>query len=171
MRTARYLLAAVLPLCVLLWLPAWPALISTFGDEVRLAARPVDPRDLFRGDYVSLTFEAAAMPLASFDLPPSGPVRVPRPTEGDVFYVSLEKDASGLHVPVMATPAPPDGPWLRARVVDPWGPWVHLDLGPSLKRFYVREGTGLELERADRLVVTVRIWRGEAVIASVEAVP
>ena len=45
-------------------------------------------------------------------------------------------------------------------------PWVHLDLGPSLKRFYVREGTGLELERADRLVVTVRIWRGEAVIQS-----
>ena len=55
----RYLTAAILPLCVLLAAPVRPALILTFGEEVRLATVPFDPRDLFRGDYVTPPGEPA----------------------------------------------------------------------------------------------------------------
>ena len=176
MRALRYILAAIVPLCVLLWMPARPALILALGDEARLAARPVDPRDLFRGDYVALSFEAENMPLSAFSLLPFISLNPIHPHEGDVFYISLKKDdgkdGSGLHVPTMVTSAPPpNGLYLRARVGSHSyrGDSVPMDLGPSLKRFYVPEGTGLRLERAGRLAVTVRVWRGEAVIVSADA--
>ena len=165
MRALRYILAAIVPLCVLLWMPARPALILALGDEARLAARPVDPRDLFRGDYVALSFEAERIPLSFFNSLPEWP---------DICYVLLEKDASGFHVPVRATSAPPpSGLYLRAAILSRYygGESVHLDLGPNLQRFYVPEGAGLDLERAGRLAVTVRIWRGEAVIVSADAAP
>ena len=72
----RYLLVALLPVCVLLAAPVRPALILTFGERVRLATLPVDPRDIFRGDYVTLRFAVESVPLASFDLPPGEDSRV-----------------------------------------------------------------------------------------------
>ena len=72
----RYLLVALLPVCVLLAAPVRPALILTFGERVRLATLPVDPRDIFRGDYVTLRFAVESVPLASFDLSPGEDDRV-----------------------------------------------------------------------------------------------
>lgn len=77
----RYLLVALLPVCVLLAAPVRPALILAFGESVRLATLPVDPRDLFRGDFVTLRFAVEAVPLASFDLPPEEDDRVLETTD------------------------------------------------------------------------------------------
>ena len=63
----KYALAALLPLLILLALPLKPFLISFLGQEVTLAVRPVDPRDLFRGDYVALSFEIETVPVNLFE--------------------------------------------------------------------------------------------------------
>jgi len=35
------------------------------GTEVKLATRPVDPRDFLRGDYVVLSYDISSMPAAT----------------------------------------------------------------------------------------------------------
>ncbi len=61
------------------------------GTEVRLATAPVDPRDIFRGDYVVLTYDISSIVLERLtgeDLDSYA--------EGDKVYVALEPDESGI---------------------------------------------------------------------------
>lgn len=62
------------------------ASILRSGTEVRLKTVPVDPRDLFRGDYVVLAY-----PISTVDGGPGFSFR-----RGDRVYVTLEPDAEGF---------------------------------------------------------------------------
>ena len=79
------------------------------GTELRLKVQPVDPRDLFRGNYVRLGYHFSTLPM---DL---GKTVFEK---GDVVYVSLRPDeengwtAQGIH-----GSAPEATPFLRARVM------------------------------------------------------
>ena len=53
---ARYILAALLLCGLILAMVFQRAAILRDGKEVRLEVVPVDPRDLFRGDYVVLGY-------------------------------------------------------------------------------------------------------------------
>ena len=177
----RYLVAAILPLCVLLAAPVRPALILMFGEEVRLATVPFDPRDLFRGDYVALRFAVEELPLASFDLPSgvgtasggSGENLTELERVRD-WYVPLRRDESGLFYPEGVRTSPPEGrPYLRGTFrAASGGSVARLDFGPGLERFYLRENTGRALEdaaRRGRIEAVVKVWRGCAVIVSLAA--
>ena len=180
----RYLVAAILPLCVLLAAPMRPALILALGEEVRLATVPVDPRDLFRGDYVTLRFAVEEIPLASFDVvsggrAASGVTGGPEPAEMKLakdWYVSLNRDASGIFSPEGVGTSPPVGrPYLRGTFrAASGGSVARLDFGPGLERFYLRENTGRALEdaaRKGRIEAIVKVWRGMPVIVSLDVKP
>lgn len=167
----RYLAAALLPLCVLLWLPLEPLCILTWGREICLAAHPIDPRDPFRGDYVALEMEAASVPCVAFQ--PASLLSV----FGRECFVTLAPEPSGLWSPSSVTLAEPeDGVYLRGRIAFKESrDKVHVDFGDGLRRFYVPEGTGQTLERAARdgknYRATVRVLRGKAVIAALDVTP
>ena len=180
----RYLVAAILPLCVLLTAPMRPALILALGEEVRLATVPFDPRDLFRGDYVALHFAVEEIPLASFDVVSGGRAASrgtggPEPAEMKLakdWYVSLERDASGIFSPEGVGTSPPVGrPYLRGKFrAASRGSVARLDFGPGLERFYLRENTGRALEdaaRKGRIEAIVKVWRGMPVIVSLDVKP
>ncbi|MBN8992536.1 MAG: GDYXXLXY domain-containing protein [Rhizobiales bacterium] len=59
----RYILAALLLCGLILAMVYQRAGILRDGQEVRLEVVPVDPRDLFRGDYVVLDYRIAAVDL------------------------------------------------------------------------------------------------------------
>ena len=167
----RYLAAAVLPLGVLLWLPLEPLCVLTWGREICLAARPIDPRDPFRGDYVALEVNAASVPEAAFQ-----PASALSAFDRECF-VTLAPEPSGLWGPSLVTLTEPgDGVYLRGRIdFRKVGSMVHVDLGDGLRRFYVPEGTGQALERAAQdgknYRATVRVLRGRAVIVSLDVAP
>lgn len=82
----RYVLAALL-LCGLILAMVLPrAAILRNGQEVRLEIAPVDPRDLFRGDYVILAYR-----IGTVDMPAG--VTAPF-TRGQPVFVTLRPDAS-----------------------------------------------------------------------------
>src|SRR5262249_36277566 len=59
------------------------------GREITLPVAPVDPRDLFRGEYVRLDYPISRVPLGASPLggsPDGAPVR-----RNDTLYVVLEK--------------------------------------------------------------------------------
>lgn len=83
------MLAAMLLLCGgLLALVESRAAILRNGTEVRLRTVPVDPRDLFRGDYVVLAY-----PISIVAPGPGGATGMRR---GDTVFVTLTRDAEGF---------------------------------------------------------------------------
>jgi uncharacterized membrane-anchored protein len=83
----RYVLAALL-LCGLIFAIVFQrAEILRNGQEVRLEVVPVDPRDLFRGDYVVLDYR-----IASVDLPRDATEAFRR---GQKVFVTLRPDEKG----------------------------------------------------------------------------
>jgi hypothetical protein len=95
---------------------AWP--IWT-GETVYLRTRPVDPRDLFRGDYVVLAYDIDRVILAD----PASPVTETAP----------EEQAVGGTGPTPLSPQP------MPTVVRPIGDWWQLAEGDAGDAEYFRE--------------------------------
>ena len=144
---------------------AWPLWT---GRVITMKAVPVDPRDLFRGEYVRLNTAATELhrdPAA----PSSIAWAVARPLDdvyvasrrGAFVYVQLEPAASGDYVPVSVSRQPVPGAInLRgrdrfrtsgARVTTV----LYVDYG--LDAFYVQEGRARRVEEAIRQGRDVRI--------------
>ena len=127
------------------------ALLLARGKEIRLKVVPIDPRDLFRGDYVTLSFPLSRVEAAKLDGDDEFAL-------GDPIFVSLRSTAGGWQ-PVALNRVRPDGEIvLRGKVQEEHGDCepacrVYLvDYG--LERFFVPEGQGraLELLRNDQRV-------------------
>src|SRR6185436_12695160 len=65
--------------------------LLTSGREIALPIVPVDPRDLFRGEYVRLGYEVGRVPARLLE--------GPRPRLNAPFYVVLEKNSEGAWTP------------------------------------------------------------------------
>ena len=112
------------------------------GTLVLLETRPVDPRDLLRGDYVILNYKISDVPLALFS-----PARTNALPLGQVVYVALEPRGEYYGVTQASTnPITPAAGQvvLKGRTQNWWG-WnsqtnEHVEYG--LERYYVREGSG-----------------------------
>ena len=116
------------------------------GQVVLLETFPVDPRDLLRGDYVTLNYKISSLPPSLLQ---GGITNGSR--EGTDVFVRLEKrgqfhEISSASLTALASEK--DRPVLRGKVSTSWfwrgfdgtNETVHLEYG--LERYYVLEGTG-----------------------------
>lgn len=164
--SARALVAGAICLAVLggmLVGHAWPLWT---GQVVVLAARPVDPRDLFRGEFVRLDTPATVLAIAKSGAKGDGSDVVTTIGEwpsddiaGRVVYVQLGPSVAPLvsggvpeHRAVSISLDPVPGAInLRGRVH-----WSHLEeqgrirVGYGLDAFYMQEGTAPPVEEAMR---------------------
>lgn len=134
---------------------AWPLWT---GQTVLLRARPIDPRDLFRGEFVRLDTPAAQLFVGDgTHAAPAGAVPVRGLSvdaadlkRGRVVYVQLARGASGEHEAVTVSDAPvADAVNLRGRVrYNGSDGSVFVDYG--LDAFYMQEGTAKPVEDALR---------------------
>lgn len=117
------------------------------GREVVLDVVPVDPRSLFRGDYVILNYEISRIDGAKVE---------DTPGRGDVLYVTLAKDAAGKWQVARASglraaAATPDEVVLKARPRH--GNRFHassrspVSVRYGIESFFVPEETGKALEK------------------------
>jgi len=83
----RYILAALVLCGLILATVVQRAGILRSGQEARLEIVPVDPRDLFRGDYVVLTYR-----IGTVDFPKDA--MTPPFTRGQQVFVTLRPDGS-----------------------------------------------------------------------------
>ena len=82
----RYSLAALLLCGLILATVVQRAAILRSGQEARLEVVPVDPHDLFRGDYVVLGYR-----IGTINMPPDVPMSF---TRGQQVFVTLRPDGS-----------------------------------------------------------------------------
>jgi uncharacterized membrane-anchored protein len=152
--------------------------VLAFGQEIRLSTEPVDPRDLFRGDYVTLSFSIERLDESLVKdgddefLVKDGDqdaVWVSRQANKYIryVYVTLSPGDDGIWQAVEISAKPPEeGLYLRARVYK-----QSLDYGDYLKRYYVQENTGRELELAAQrgeIVAVAKAWMGRVALTSLE---
>ena len=72
------------------------------GERILLRTAPVDPRDIFRGDYVSLRYDISTLDLDG--LGAKGSFK-----SNEKVYVLLEKNQEGIFNPVSVSREPPSG--------------------------------------------------------------
>ena len=152
--------AFVVQVALLGWMIVDRALILQSGREVRLTAQPVDPRDIFRGDYVALTYNLSH--LSSLDLNGPGDFEMDEP-----IYVRLTEGVDGWSPAGFSHTPPPDGVFVRGivQLVNRGGackgrPGCAIyDVDYNIEKFFVPEGTGRALRSDQKLAVDVAIGR------------
>jgi uncharacterized membrane-anchored protein len=157
----RAALLVSLQLVILVVIAAIPLRTLAKGQVVSLMVEPIDPRDLFRGDYVNLRYSLlSSIPLNR----PSGKMFTP----GDTIYVPLTL-ARGpglpnpLALPELPTTIHPGGLAIRGKVVRTQSDSLHVEYG--IESFFVPQGRGQEIERAKGITAEVAIdSRGRAVL-------
>lgn len=134
------------------------------GEKILLKTRPIDPRDLFRGDYIVLTYEISSL---NIDILENKDLNV---SKGDTVYIGLKKEgkywtSQNIHK------NRPTGLSIRGKIKNirehiSFGKILDIEYG--IESFFVPEGEGRELERyrnSQNLDVEVSIDKfGNAVI-------
>lgn len=154
-------LAAIVLLCGLtLALVESRARILRSGTEVRLATAPVDPRDLFRGDYVILNYKISTLEPAALD----GDKAFER---NQPVFVRVAPGADGLAeakgVYLARPPAAAGGAVLEAKVTSTGACVMNANGDPDcnagrrairvsygLESYFVPQGTGRAIETTER---------------------
>jgi len=134
------------------------------GTEIRLKTVPVDPRDLFRGDYVVLSY-----PISTVDGGSRQGERGFR--RGDAVFVTLGRDGEGFaRATGVSRERPAAGPDLvmAGRVVSTGGCALNdagtfdcsqgrnrLRIAYGLESYFVPQGSGRAIETTDRSRIEV----------------
>ena len=133
---------------------AWPLWT---GRIVTMKVVPVDPRDLFRGEYVHLETAATQLYRQGGTIPQGPSWSYVQPLDrafeesrrGSILYVQLVPSVSGDYIPVSVSLKPQPGALnLRGRSTYPAGAYLAVDYG--LDSFYMQEGKGRRVEEAIR---------------------
>ncbi len=144
------------------------------GRVIKAAVVPVDPRDIFRGDYVTLGYGFTSG--ADISLPDG--VRM-----GDTVYALLKEQGPSEWTLASVTGEKPEaqgsGEVVLKAIVDSArrgqaaGPVTVGRLRFGIERFYVPQGQGLEIEkqvREKRIVAVLAVGRdGKAALKGLEA--
>ncbi|MCM3585612.1 GDYXXLXY domain-containing protein [Mesobacillus maritimus] len=169
-RAQQLILACLIPVGILLGMTITPLYTLLVGEEVVLRTVPVDPTDLFRGDYVVLRYEAEELPSTLVD----EDVLSQLDKGGDNLdvFVPLELQ-NGIHVPTKVSLTKPDtNLYLKGKLQYIGPSWTTDTAGVevahisySLDKYFVEDNTGLELEDASRngdILAKVKVKNGYA---------
>ncbi|WP_144428538.1 GDYXXLXY domain-containing protein [Defluviitalea phaphyphila] len=172
----KKILVLFIPIIVLILMIILPLMTYLMGETIILKTRPYDPRDLFRGDYVSLDYEIEEIEIDKFEdgiiVNDNGIYK----NEIDKVYIVL-KDLNGIHtVDYVAKDKPKNKQYLFAKIQGIRNAYkdsnepaiVMLDCG--LDNYFVPENTGMELEEMSRegaLLVEVKTLGSYAILKSV----
>jgi len=164
---------ALLQTLALGWMVGERISLMASGREIVLDVTPVDPRSLFRGDYVILNYRA----IAQLD----GALLSEPAQDDEVLYVTLRQEAGGAWTPVAASRAKPSQPAagdvvLKGRVAGIWKAGgnepAKVRMRYGIESYFVPEGAGKDLEqkiREGELKVIIAVGlTGEAAIKGLE---
>lgn len=181
----KKLIAFSLPILILIGMSIPPFLTITTGNKIKLETRPVDPTDLFRGDYVRVNYKAEEVNISKLDKELKDYFRVNNSSFYDkpvVVYSVLEKNENGMDVvEKVVKNQPKKGIYLKGEINyfplnssnEPDNQVVEINY--QLDKFFVPENTGKDLENAisqpankTSAIATIKVRKGHAILDKVE---
>ncbi|MFH1208777.1 MAG: GDYXXLXY domain-containing protein [Candidatus Omnitrophota bacterium] len=114
--------------------------LATHGREILLPTLPVDPRDLFRGDYVVLRYEISRHKAPFY--------KKLNLENGQPVYVSLKLDGQNWAIDEIALKKPERGLFLQGRISEVQKEKHQETYGIQygIESYFVPEGEGKKLE-------------------------
>jgi len=161
-----FLLAVLIPLLILLALTIKPQMTVLFGQEIVLETRAFDPTDLFRGDYVSVSFVISDIPKSKVTLPIDK-------VSNKNLYVSLKQEGKYYVVDQVSETKPKQGVYLRGKFQDTYTPNNEpgkFSVDYSLDKYFLEQGSGNNLQQKSQsggLVATVKVLGGYGVLTGI----
>jgi len=143
-------LLQVLLLCFIAGKREW---IHQQGYTIYIPTAPVDPRDLFRGDYVQLEYDIAfpsnAIVQQFLDNNPDIRDQNPHKSKPHIVYLSLSMSQNGIAEAVaLSLVKPTQGLFIKGRIKG--GKWRRRQTSGliefGIEKYFVEQGTGLALE-------------------------
>lgn len=165
MRRLFILAAILLQIAVLAFMAGEREHILANGRVIHLRTAPIDPRDLFRGDYVRLSYEISRIGADQIE----GVEKNKSLRKGEPIYVVLREGANGLYSFEHARlQKPQDGAFLKGRTLYPHQTLLSgypVWMAYGIEAYFVEQGTGVEIEkrRGDRTGVQVPLEMAIAV--------
>ncbi|MDH4095848.1 MAG: GDYXXLXY domain-containing protein [Betaproteobacteria bacterium] len=147
----RWLIFAIAAqLLVLAWMGAEREWIFRTGHVAHLRTAPIDPRDLFRGDFVRLRYDVNSVRREHLDAAMAPPGRERKRHE--VVYTRLQPAGEGVYEAAGTSLArPAEGLFLRGRTEDSWRMgWRgggHFLVKYGIEQLFVEQGAGLAIEK------------------------
>jgi uncharacterized membrane-anchored protein len=141
------LIAASFQVLVLVAMIALHAAPFLWGETILVRVAPVDPRDLLRGDYVTLSYAFSRVPPQGIEgMPRDAWMNDPGKWEGRTVYVSLVPEPDGKHwtAEKFSFFRPATGKYLRGTLLR----GGQLEFG--IESYFVQEGKGYDYENAVR---------------------
>jgi uncharacterized membrane-anchored protein len=143
MRPWLPVIAAALQVLVLGYMAGEREAVAAHGTRIWLRTAPVDPRDLFRGDYVRLRYEASTVPRERW----GGTLAQRKVKRGERVYAVLAPRADGLYeVQTLTDTRPDNGLFLRGRIESCWGDRA-LDVRYGIEAYFMQQGTARTVEQ------------------------
>jgi len=157
MRKILIILAVVFQVAVLAFMAAKREFILRNGEIVYLRTAPIDPRDMFRGDYVRLQYEISTVAAAKMKMP----LPDPQSRQEMILYAVLGRDENGLGTLQYLTDKKPEaGLFIKGRTTNDWrfrrgAGSVSVKYG--IEAYFVQQGKGhaIEKKRGSRTEVQV----------------
>ncbi len=123
------------------------------GVPVLLKAAPVDPWDLFRGEYVALNYDISTVKSDGLDIPRDGSIN-------KKVYVVLEKgeqywNTAGVFLEKPALKS--DQVFIKGQISYYNDREKEFHISYGIESYYVEEGMGREINRQENLEAQVRI--------------
>jgi uncharacterized membrane-anchored protein len=142
-------IAVAAQLVVLAWMAAEREWIFRTGRVVYLRTAPIDPRDLFRGDFVRLQYEINSVRMEKPRTAPGAPP--PERKRHAVVYTRLQPTGDGVHDAAgSSTTRPSEGVFIRGRTEDDWRlGWRgggHTVVKYGIEQLFVEQGSGKAIE-------------------------
>jgi uncharacterized membrane-anchored protein len=140
------ILAVAAQLLVLAWMAGEREWIVRTGQRLYLRTAPIDPRDLFRGDFVRLQYEINSVRVEHVD------TRAAERRRHEVMYTRLRPAGEDVYEAAGTSQTrPADGLFLRGRTEDGWRMgWRgtgHFFVKYGIEQLFVEQGSGLALEK------------------------
>jgi len=174
-----FLFTLCIPLLILLGMTVKPLQAVYLGEVVKLQTAPVDPRDLFYGDYVILDFEIERLPIElldetlanDFELVNNEYVQYKGKEDILSVYLLLEANEEGIHEAVSISKAvPKSGTYMKGSLYTYASQGEELLINIPIERYYLEENTGQQLEedaRQGRIVATLHVYKGYPILKEV----
>ena len=146
MRKAFIVLTVLLQVMVLAYMAGEREYIVRYGRTIGLRTTPIDPRDLFRGDYVRLNYDISSISAANLPAADSTGIN-----KGQKIYVTLKESSNGLfefdqaHLNIPST-----GIFIAGRSSYEYRhpkQGYPLWLNYGIEAYFVQQGKGLEMEK------------------------
>ncbi len=177
----KYLIFALfIPVIILLSLTLKPMMTLQLGQTIQLQTLPVDPTDLFRGDYIDLFYDMTQVDIKETAVDGLPSDYTPESIRGKDIYVILAPVAGGTTYQVSRySMTPPSDPlYLKGQIryaylkgISPQKDDLILNIDFGIDRYFIEENSGAQLDlatRSGKVLVTLKVYKGFGVVTNLE---